>query len=149
MSPVTQPNGAGDLRASGRRDNDGIVRSRGQGLARSSGEASGRQSGGGLQRGQVRYSPAVLERTILQSFASSGLAAEGKFKAAGVRFTSVDQIDTRLLRRWLAESRDIQWAYRNLVRRKGVWERLKQAVALSCVQASRTRERLHLLTELQ
>lgn len=60
-----------------------------------------------------------------QSFATPGLAAEGKFKAAEARYVSVDQVDVELLRRWLAEARDIQWDYRNLVRRKGRLERLR------------------------
>lgn len=61
-----------------------------------------------------------------QSFASSGgLRPEGKFKAAEARFASVDQIDRSALRGWLAECRDVQWDYKNLVRRKGRLERLK------------------------
>ena len=60
-----------------------------------------------------------------QSFASPGLTAEGKFKAAEARFVAVDQIDVVALRAWLAESRDIQWDYKNIVRRKGRLERLK------------------------
>jgi len=34
-------------------------------------------------------------------------------------------VDTGLLRRWLAESRDVQWDYKNIVRRKGRLERLR------------------------
>ncbi|MFM1872213.1 MAG: hypothetical protein RL398_1635 [Planctomycetota bacterium] len=60
-----------------------------------------------------------------QSFASPGLAPEGKFKAAEARYTAVDQIEVAPLRKWLAESRDIQWDYKNLVKRRGVLERLK------------------------
>jgi hypothetical protein len=60
-----------------------------------------------------------------QSFAVEGLHPEGKFKAAEVRFTSVSQVDVALLRRWLAECRTVQWDYKNLVRRKGVLERLE------------------------
>ncbi|MEQ1726918.1 MAG: DUF1801 domain-containing protein [Vicinamibacterales bacterium] len=60
-----------------------------------------------------------------QSFASPGLNPEGKFKAAEARFASVDQVDTMVLRRWLAECRDIQWDYKNTVCRKGRLERLK------------------------
>lgn len=60
-----------------------------------------------------------------QSFASSGLSPEGKFKAAEARFTSADQIDKTTLRGWLAECKDIQWDYKNIVRRKGKLERLK------------------------
>ncbi|MGD9637146.1 MAG: DUF1801 domain-containing protein [Lautropia sp.] len=60
-----------------------------------------------------------------QSFSTSGLKPEGKFKAAEARFAAADQVDTGSLRRWLAEARDIQWDYKNIVRRKGKLERLK------------------------
>ncbi|HRG15025.1 MAG TPA: DUF1801 domain-containing protein [Pseudomonadota bacterium] len=60
-----------------------------------------------------------------QSFATPGLAPEGKFKAAEARYTLAEQIDRDVLTRWLAESRDIQWDYQNLVRRKGRLERLR------------------------
>lgn len=60
-----------------------------------------------------------------QSFEEEGLANEGSFKAAEARYTSVAQIDPEALRRWLAKARDIQWDYKNIVRRKGRLERLK------------------------
>jgi hypothetical protein len=60
-----------------------------------------------------------------QSFEESGLKKEGTFKAAEVRYTSVDQVNTDDLRRWLEKARDIQWDYKNVVRRKGRLERLK------------------------
>jgi uncharacterized protein YdhG (YjbR/CyaY superfamily) len=60
-----------------------------------------------------------------QSFASKGLAKEGSFKAAEARFKSKDDVDVELLTRWLAESRDVQWDYKNIVKRKGKLERLK------------------------
>ena len=59
-----------------------------------------------------------------QSFKEKGLKKEGTFKAAEARYTAVDQVDTEKLRRWLAEARDIQWDYKNLIRRKGRLERL-------------------------
>ena len=59
-----------------------------------------------------------------QSFEEEGLTKEGTFKAAEARYTAVDQIDPERLQRWLAEARDIQWDYKNLVRRKGRLERL-------------------------
>ncbi len=49
----------------------------------------------------------------------------GKFKDASIFYTSVEQINTTDLQRWLAKSRDIQWDYKNIVKRKGVLERLK------------------------
>ena len=60
-----------------------------------------------------------------QSFEEDGLQKEGKFKAAEARYTSVDQISTKDLKRWLEKSREIQWDYKNIVKRKGVLERLK------------------------
>lgn len=54
-----------------------------------------------------------------QSFKTKGLAKEGSFKAAEARFTHVDEVDEALLTRWLAESRDVQWDYKNIVKRKG------------------------------
>ncbi len=48
----------------------------------------------------------------------------GKFKDASIRYTSADQIDTDDLKRWLKKAIDIQWDYKNVVKRKGVLERL-------------------------
>ena len=60
-----------------------------------------------------------------QSFDEPGLKKEGSFKASEARYTSADQINTEDLKRWLQKARDIQWDYKNLVKRKGVLERLK------------------------
>lgn len=60
-----------------------------------------------------------------QSFATPGLAVTGTFKAAEARYTDPAQIDTNLLAQWLAESRDVQWDYKNIVKRKGRLDRLK------------------------
>jgi hypothetical protein len=60
-----------------------------------------------------------------RSFEEDGLKEEGSFKAAEARYTAVDQVDTGGLERWLAKARDIQWDYRNLIRRKGRLERLR------------------------
>jgi len=60
-----------------------------------------------------------------QSFVTKGLRPEGKFKAAEARFTSPENIDLKLLRGWLSESRTVQWDYKNIVKRKGVLERLR------------------------
>lgn len=59
-----------------------------------------------------------------QSFAEGGLQKEGKFRAAEARFTAAGQVDVARPDRWLAESRVVQWDYKNLVRRKGRLERL-------------------------
>ena len=60
-----------------------------------------------------------------QSFDEPGLEPEGSFKAAEARYTAADQVDTEKLRRWVAEAREVQWDYKNLVRRKGSLQRLK------------------------
>lgn len=60
-----------------------------------------------------------------QSFDEDGLKPEGKFKAAEARYTAADEVVRRSLARWLAKARDIQWDYKNIVRRKGRLERLK------------------------
>ena len=59
-----------------------------------------------------------------QGFREEGLTKEGSFKAAEARYTAADQVDSRKLSRWLAESREVQWDYKNIVRRKGRLERL-------------------------
>jgi hypothetical protein len=60
-----------------------------------------------------------------QSFEEKGLAVEGSFKAAEARYTSVDEVSVRNLARWLKKAREIQWDYKNIVKRKGKLERLK------------------------
>jgi len=60
-----------------------------------------------------------------QSFDEEGLQKEGSFKAAEVRYTSAKEINTKDLKRWLKKSKEIQWDYKNIVKRKGVLERLK------------------------
>lgn len=60
-----------------------------------------------------------------QSFDEPGLSNEGKFKAAEARFATAEQVDINALARWLGKARDIQWDYKNIVRRKGRLERLK------------------------
>jgi hypothetical protein len=60
-----------------------------------------------------------------QSFGEDGLRKEGSFKAAEARYTAVSEVDTADLRRWLAKARDIQWDYKNIVKRKGKLEPIK------------------------
>ncbi|MES2575396.1 MAG: DUF1801 domain-containing protein [Bacteroidota bacterium] len=59
-----------------------------------------------------------------QSFDEESLKSEGSFKASEARYTSVDQINIDDLKRWLQKSKEIQWDYKNIVKRKGVLERL-------------------------
>jgi len=49
----------------------------------------------------------------------------GKFKDASIFYTSVEQIKVKDIKRWLKKSKDIQWDYKNIVKRKGKLERLK------------------------
>lgn len=48
----------------------------------------------------------------------------GKYKDASIFYQSADEIHSKDLKRWLQKSRDIQWDYKNLVKRKGVLDRL-------------------------
>ncbi|MCC6690975.1 MAG: DUF1801 domain-containing protein [Bacteroidia bacterium] len=60
------------------------------------------------------------------SFDEKGLEVRGeKFKDASVFYNSVSEINTKDLKRWIKKSKEIQWDYKNLVKRKGRLERLK------------------------
>ncbi|NJM94094.1 MAG: DUF1801 domain-containing protein [Cytophagales bacterium] len=48
----------------------------------------------------------------------------GKFKDASITYTASDQIDPSDLTRWLQKAKQIQWDYKNLIKRKGRLERL-------------------------
>ncbi len=43
----------------------------------------------------------------------------GKFKDASITYTNVGQVIEKDLKRWLKKSKDIQWDYKNIVKRKG------------------------------
>lgn len=60
-----------------------------------------------------------------QSFDEEALQKEGKFKAAEISYTSAGQVNKKDLIRWLKKSEEIQWDYKNIVKRKGILERLK------------------------
>lgn len=60
-----------------------------------------------------------------QSFDEPGLTKSGSFKAAEKRYTNPDQIKEEEVQRWVEKSRDIQWDYKNIVKRKGELVRLK------------------------
>jgi hypothetical protein len=49
----------------------------------------------------------------------------GKFKDASKTYNSIDEVNLEDLERWLEKSKIIQWDYKNIVKRKGVLERLK------------------------
>lgn len=48
-----------------------------------------------------------------------------KFKDASVFFNDISEVKKTDLRRWLKKAREIQWDYKNIVKRKGKLERLK------------------------
>lgn len=48
-----------------------------------------------------------------------------KFKDASIFYTQVEQINAIDLKRWLKKSKEIQWDYKNIVKRKGQLVRLK------------------------
>ncbi len=54
-----------------------------------------------------------------QSFEEAGLKPEGSFKAAEARYMSPDQINIGDLNRWLKKAENIQWDYKNIVKRRG------------------------------
>jgi hypothetical protein len=59
-------------------------------------------------------------------FEEAGLNVVGKkFKDASVFYNDVSEISGNDLQRWLKKAKEIQWDYRNLVKRKGRLERLK------------------------
>lgn len=60
-----------------------------------------------------------------QTFDEPDLMPEVKFKAADIRYTDAAEINARDLKRWLGKAKDIQWDYKNIVKRKGVLVRLK------------------------
>ena len=48
-----------------------------------------------------------------------------KFKDASIFYVTVNDIDLKDLKRWLKKSKEIQWDYKNLVKKKGHLELLK------------------------
>lgn len=59
-------------------------------------------------------------------FDEPGLNVLGKkFKDASVFYVDVAEVKKTDLRRWLKKAREIQWDYKNLVKRKGRLERLE------------------------
>lgn len=55
------------------------------------------------------------------SFEEEKLNVVGKkFKDASIFYTAVEQINAKDLKRWLKKSREIQWDYKNIVKRRGL-----------------------------
>mgnify|MGYP001583952523 CR=1 FL=1 len=75
------------------------------------------------------YIPAKKDSVVVmfwsvQSFSEPILEVEGTFKAATADYHSVDDIDITQLKRWLNESKTIQWDYKNIVKKKGRLDRI-------------------------
>lgn len=59
-------------------------------------------------------------------FEEEALSIRGKkFKDASLFYNDISEITAKDLKRWLKKSKNIQWDYKNLVKRKGKLERLK------------------------
>ncbi|MBX2901759.1 MAG: DUF1801 domain-containing protein [Cyclobacteriaceae bacterium] len=59
-------------------------------------------------------------------FDEDALSERGKkFKDASITYTSAQEISLKDLKRWLTKAREIQWDYKNIVKRKGKLVRLK------------------------
>lgn len=59
-------------------------------------------------------------------FEEEALHIKGKkFKDASLFYNDASEINVNDLKRWLQKSRDLQWDYKNIVKRKGQLERLK------------------------
>lgn len=59
------------------------------------------------------------------SFEEAGLDVKGKkFKDASIFYSTVEDVNTDDLKRWLKKAREIQWDYKNIVKRKGKLERI-------------------------
>jgi len=59
-----------------------------------------------------------------QSFREDGLAPEGTFQAAEARYVTLKDLKLAPLRRWLKKAKTIQWDYKNIVKRRGVLEKI-------------------------
>ena len=59
-------------------------------------------------------------------FEEEGLNVKAKkFKDASVFYNTVSEVNKKDLKRWLGKAEAIQWDYKNIMKRKGVLERLK------------------------
>lgn len=77
----------------------------------------------------VSYSVRKDERVSLMFFSGQGfdekdLKPEGKFKASEIFYTDVKEIKITHLKRWLKKSSLIQWDYKNIVKNKGVLNKI-------------------------
>lgn len=59
-------------------------------------------------------------------FEEASLSERGeKFKDASIFFNNISEIEAQDVNRWLKKSREIQWDYKNIVKRKGQLQKLK------------------------
>jgi isocitrate lyase len=59
-------------------------------------------------------------------FEEETLSVKGKkFKDASIFYTDSTQVNVKDLKRWLKKAREIQWDYKNVVKRKGRLEKIK------------------------
>ncbi len=63
-----------------------------------------------------------------QSFEEADLKPEGKFKAAEVLYREVKEIKVTHLRSWLKKAKTIQWDYKNIVKNKGLLEKINISI---------------------
>ncbi len=78
----------------------------------------------------VAYSVRKGDKVSLMFFSGQGfdekdLKSEGKFKASEIFYTDVQEIKVTHLKRWLKKSTTIQWDYKNIIKNKGVLNKLK------------------------
>lgn len=59
-----------------------------------------------------------------QSFSHPGLEVEGSFKAAQAVYTTTDDVKVTHLRKWLRECKTIQWDYKNIVKNRGLLNKI-------------------------
>lgn len=59
-----------------------------------------------------------------QSFNEPSLVNTGKFKAAEILYSDIKEINIDDLKIWLNKSGEIQWDYKNIIKRKGVLVKL-------------------------
>lgn len=60
-----------------------------------------------------------------QTFSEPALHPEGSFKAAEIRFVHPNDVNKSDLKKWLKKAEEIQWDYKNIVKRRGTLVRLK------------------------
>ncbi len=59
-------------------------------------------------------------------FDESGLSpGTGKFKDASIFYRDTAEINVDVIKRWLEKSRSIQWDYKNIVKRRGILQKIQ------------------------